>query len=86
LPSYLVTVCEKHHDTAVPNDPELDEVHLVRVVSGLRHIDVGQALAPAKIAQINDSLNALGMNGFQFRAFHTEFKEIARRMSHFVAD
>jgi putative nucleotidyltransferase with HDIG domain len=81
LPPYLATLCERHHDATVPNEPELDEVHLVRVASGVRRLCASSPCDPALIGQIDDSLAALGMNAFQFRAFHTDLREIAGRMA-----
>ena len=84
LPSYLITLCERHHDATVPNEPEMDEIHLVRVASGMRRLSLGTPYNPALIGQIDDSLAALKMNAFQFRAFHTDLKEIAIRMTGIV--
>jgi HD-like signal output (HDOD) protein len=81
LPSYLITLCERHHDATVPNEPEMDEVHLVRVASGVRRLSANVPCDPALIEQIDDSLAALRMNAFQFRAFHSDLKEIAVRMA-----
>ncbi|MBI4510500.1 MAG: HDOD domain-containing protein [Deltaproteobacteria bacterium] len=35
LPPYLIEICLRHHDDELPEDPELAEAHLLRVISGL---------------------------------------------------
>jgi hypothetical protein len=62
----------------------MDDIHLVRVASGLRRLSVGTPYDPTLIGQIDDSLAALKMNAFEFRAFHTDLKEIAVRMTGIV--
>jgi HD-like signal output (HDOD) protein len=81
LPSYLITLCERHHDATLPDEPDMDEVHLVRVASGVRRLGANVPCDPSLIAQIDESLAALRLNAFQFRAFHSDLKEIALRMA-----
>ncbi len=81
LPDYLVTLCERHHDVSVPDDPEFAEIHLVRVASGVRQIATGGPMDPPALVELDDSLHALRIDAFQFRVFHTELREIGTRMA-----
>ncbi|MET0389884.1 MAG: HDOD domain-containing protein [Polyangiales bacterium] len=67
LPDYLVRLCAEHHDRCCPLSPETQELHLVRVMSGL--IALRARPQPAeRIAELTDSLRALDLSPLQTRA------------------
>jgi HD-like signal output (HDOD) protein len=80
LPAFLTAACVRHHDPIVETDPELVEVHLVRVASGLRQLRNAPEVPPTLPLEIEQSMLALGLTPFEFRALDTELTEVAERL------
>ena len=78
LPQYLTVIAVRHHEAAIPADPEFADLHAVRLASALAHLrDPGaEARAAAEILQ---SAAALGMNPFAVRSVDAELRDSSQR-------
>lgn len=77
LPGYLGIICSKHHHPSLPTTAEYENLHVLRVVSGLNRLVVDPN-DPSHACETRDSLQALGLDRgralelFERMAFHRE--------------
>ncbi|HET9598277.1 MAG TPA: HDOD domain-containing protein [Anaeromyxobacteraceae bacterium] len=78
LPHYLTVLCVRHHDPAVPGEPEFVDLHLVRLASALA--DLREPLWAARAArEVAQSAAALGVDPFAVRALAAELRQAEAR-------
>jgi HD-like signal output (HDOD) protein len=78
LPHYLTVLCVRHHDDAIPADPDFVDLHLVRLASALA--DLREPLFAARAArELAQSAAALGQGPFAVRVLATELREAEAR-------
>jgi HD-like signal output (HDOD) protein len=78
LPQYLTVLCVRHHDDAVPADPEFVDLHLVRLASALAELpDPVRAGRAAR--EVVQSAAALGVDAFAVRAIEGELRQARER-------
>jgi HD-like signal output (HDOD) protein len=78
LPHYLTVLCVRHHDEAVPGDPEFVDLHLVRLASALA--DLREPLWAARAAgEVVQSAGALRLDAFAVRAVAAELRQAEAR-------
>ena len=83
LPDFATVVCVRHHDTVVPAGPDFADVHTVRLSSALH---LARSLPPdaARLAEIVQSAQALGLSRFQLRSFEAEVRVFTQRAAVFT--
>lgn len=62
LPSYLSTICARHHEAQIPAGKLLEDLHIVRVASGTHALTRGGWVSPGLSSQVADSAKVLGMD------------------------
>ena len=61
LPPYLRAICAEHHEPTVPHGDEQQNLHVLRVISGLHRLAV-DASSPSHASETRQSLRALGLD------------------------
>lgn len=61
LPTYLRILCAEHHQVVVPEGLDFENLHILRVLSGLNRL-VMDASNPSHAAETRQSLEALGLD------------------------
>ncbi len=82
LPGYLGTICSKHHHPTLPTSAEYENLHVLRVVSGLNRL-VMDPNDPSHACETRDSLQALGVDrGRALQLFErmTAHRELVKQM------
>jgi HD-like signal output (HDOD) protein len=74
LPQYLTVLCVRHHDEAVPADPEFVDLHAVRLASALALLG-DPPLAARAAREVAQSAGALGLDPFAVRSLATELRQ-----------
>ncbi len=78
LPQYLTVICVRHHDDAVPGDPENVDLHFVRLTSAVA--DLGEPAFAARAGrEIVQSAAALGFDPYEVRALAAEVRQAQER-------
>jgi putative nucleotidyltransferase with HDIG domain len=78
LPQYLTVICVRHHDDAVPGDPELVDLHFVRLTSAVA--DLGEPAFAARAGrEIAQSAAALRLDPYEVRALAAEVRQAHER-------
>ena len=75
LPEHLAALAARHHEPALPRDPALAPLHLVRLASALHLLAEAPGLHPAAPAEIVDSAQALGLGPARVQALARELVE-----------
>jgi putative nucleotidyltransferase with HDIG domain len=78
LPAELVQVCEHHHDSAVDEGASNDDVHLVRILSGLLDLRVYDS-AIVDVSHLKQSIKALRIDR---ETAHEAFEELGASAIH----
>jgi HD-like signal output (HDOD) protein len=77
LPSYLSTICARHHEAAIPAGKLLEDLHVVRVASGTHALLRGGWVSPDLSAQVADSVRVIGMDDAALGALAVEQQRLA---------
>ena len=78
LPRYLTVIAVRHHDPAIPPDPEFAELHAVRLCGAL--LDLREPSVAARAAgEIVQSARALALDPLAVRAVDAELRSAAQR-------
>jgi HD-like signal output (HDOD) protein len=78
LPQYLTVLCVRHHDEAIPADPEFVDLHLVRLTSALADLRE-PAFAVRAAAEVVQSAGALGLDPYAARAILADLRQSEAR-------
>jgi putative nucleotidyltransferase with HDIG domain len=81
LPDYLVTICQHHHDADLPDGPELADVHVVRLVSGLNDLRIHPDYDSPMAEEIRKSCRALELDRTLFLKLNAELRGFAERVT-----
>jgi HD-like signal output (HDOD) protein len=81
LPSYLSTICARHHEAAIPAGKLLEDLHVVRVASGTHALGRGRWVSPGLSAEVADSARVLGMDDAALGALVAEQTRIAENVT-----
>jgi HD-like signal output (HDOD) protein len=84
LPHYLTVLCVRHHDEAIPADPEFVDLHLVRLTSALADLRE-PAFAARAAAEVVQSAGALGLDPYAARAILADLRQAEERSSAWYA-
>ncbi len=74
LPEFLVTMSMEHHQEALPTDGDYQEVHVVRVVSGLNELQRNPHYREGLEDEVRESAEALKLSNFRLRAISSQVK------------
>jgi len=80
LPQYLTVLCVRHHEDAVPADPEFWDLHVVRLVSALEDLRRSPASAHAPV-EVVQSAQALRVDPHGARALVAELRTTCERIA-----
>jgi len=75
LPAHLTLLAVRHHEPALPADPDLGALHLVRLASALSLMASEPALHPGAPLEAVDSARALGLAPDRIAALRVEVQE-----------
>ena len=78
LPQYLTVLCVRHHDAAIPAEPEFVDLHLVRLTSALADLR-DPAFAARAAAELVQSAGALGLDPYSVRAILADLRQSEAR-------
>jgi HD-like signal output (HDOD) protein len=81
LPDHLTLLCARHHDAEVGGEPAADEIHAVRVVSGLRRLRRARPVPAALAGEMEQSLRALALDAPRFRQLDALVRELGARLA-----
>ena len=81
LPQYLTVLCVRHHDEAVPADPEFGDLHVVRLVSALEDLRRSPASAAHAAVELAQSAGVLQVDPLGARALVAELRTTAERVA-----
>jgi hypothetical protein len=80
MPQYLTVIAVRHHDPAIPNDPEFVDLHAVRLCGAL--LDLRERSLEARAGrELLQSAGALSLGPRAVRALDAELKGAALRVS-----
>ncbi len=80
LPQFLTVIAVRHHDPAVPADPEFTELHAVRLCGAL--LDLREPFVAGRAAgEIVQSAGALSLGPLAVRALDAELRSASLRVS-----
>ena len=81
LPQYLTVLCVRHHDDAVPADPEFADLHVVRLVSALEDLRRDPAVRPHAQVELAQSAEVLRVDPLAARALFAELRTTSERVA-----
>jgi putative nucleotidyltransferase with HDIG domain len=79
LPEYLQRIIKEHHRVGLPADPGYDELHLIRVVSGLNEIRSNPWHGEFVPHEVMQSVDVLGLPFRQLRVIVNTIKDFAQK-------
>ena len=74
LPEFLVTMSMEHHQADLPTDGDYQEVHVVRIVSGLNELQRNPHYREGLEDEVRQSAEALKLSNFRLRAISSQVK------------
>lgn len=74
LPSFAVLAARRHHDSVLPCDGQLVEVHRIRLVATLVHLRAQPWRETLARVELNDSAGALSLDARALRALDTHLR------------
>jgi HD-like signal output (HDOD) protein len=80
LPEYLRVAAAQHHDEVVAADPALDDVHIVRVVDGVKALR-DNAITELGRRTLQQSADTLRLDHRMMRVASTQYAELAARVT-----
>jgi HD-like signal output (HDOD) protein len=80
LPSYLSTICARHHEPTIPAGKLYEDLHVVRVASGTHALRREAAVTPELSAAVADSARVLGMDDAALAALAAEQQRLAEQV------
>ncbi|MDP7039746.1 MAG: HDOD domain-containing protein [Myxococcota bacterium] len=74
LPEFLVMLAMEHHQVDLPSGADYQELHMVRVVSGLNELQRNPHYRTGLEDEVRSSADTLGLSNFRLRAISSQVK------------
>tara|TARA_B100000683_G_scaffold211068_2_gene205757 strand:- start:3020 stop:3391 length:372 start_codon:yes stop_codon:yes gene_type:complete len=84
MPEFLSNICMEHHTDALDEIEDDQNIHIVRVVSGVNEMRANPRYRIGLEQEVLDSMVNLGMNQSELRSLMTEIRELAEMAENMI--